>query len=208
MNFVNRKYVRSVFVLVLALIAASVVSAQCALPSKLAKPATWNPLINRAHLLRAALSDDRDNDDNAPSIVGMWHVIFTAQAINGELANIPLDNAIVVWHPDGTEIMNSNRPAQDGNFCLGVWKRTGKRSYYLNHIPWAGNDPSNAPSGIGNPQAGVQLIEQVNLSPDGDSYSGQFSLQAYDQNNHPSVLFTGVLTATRIRPDTSITSLF
>ncbi|MGA7927610.1 MAG: hypothetical protein WCA20_16670 [Candidatus Sulfotelmatobacter sp.] len=32
--------------------------------------------------------------------------------------------------------MNSARPAQDGNFCLGVWTRTGKLKYYLNHIPW------------------------------------------------------------------------
>ncbi len=31
-----------------------------------------------------------------------------------------VDNAFVQWHSDGTEIMNSRRPAQDGNFCLGV----------------------------------------------------------------------------------------
>jgi hypothetical protein len=138
----------------------------------------------------------------------MWHVIFTAQTLNGAAVNMVIDNAIAVWHSDGTEIMNSSRPAQDGNFCLGVWAKTGRSSYYLNHIPWAGNDPANAPGGIGNPQAGAQLTEQVTLGPNGNSYSGRFSLTAYDANGHPSVSFTGVLTATRITTNTSITSLF
>ena len=119
-----------------------------------------------------------------------------------------IDDAIAVWHKDGTEIMNSSRPAQDGNFCLGVWAKTGKSKYHLNHIPWAGNDPTNAPYGIGNPQAGVQLIEHVTLSPDGNSYSGTFTLTAYDSNKQPSVTFTGVLTAKRITTNTSITELF
>jgi hypothetical protein len=137
----------------------------------------------------------------------MWHVIFTAQTLNGAPVNMVIDNAIAVWHKDGTEIMNSSRPAQDGNFCLGVWDRTGKSKYYLNHIPWAGNDPTN-PGGIGNPQGGAQLTEQVTLAPDGNSYSGRFTLTAYTTNGQPTVTFTGMLTATRITTSTSITSLF
>lgn len=31
--------------------------------------------------------------------------------------------------------MNSLRPPQDGNFCLGVWEQTGRSKYYLNHFP-------------------------------------------------------------------------
>ena len=73
----------------------------------------------------------------------MWHVVFTAQTQNGDAIPVPggvvIDNSVVVWHSDGTEIMNSARSAQDGNFCLGVWKRTGERPYLLNHIPWQGN---------------------------------------------------------------------
>jgi hypothetical protein len=155
--------------------------------------------------VRAAFQND--DNDGEPSIVGMWHVIFTAQTLNGAPVNMVVDNAIAVWHSDGTEIMNSSRPAQDGNFCLGVWAKTGKSKYYLNHIPWAGNDPTN-PGGIGNPQGGAQLTEQVTLAPDGNSYSGRFTLTAYTTNGQPTVTFTGMLTATRITTSTSITSLF
>jgi hypothetical protein len=102
----------------------------------------------------------------------MWHVIFTAQTQNGlpvpVKGGVVIDNAVAQWHSDGTEIMNSARPAQDGNFCLGVWSRTGERSYYLNHIPWQGNiyDPTAPPGVIGPPQAGVQILQKITLSPD------------------------------------------
>jgi hypothetical protein len=140
----------------------------------------------------------------------MWHVVFTAHKVNGDPVPDPgmeIDNSIVVWHSDGTEIMNSSRPAQDGNFCLGVWKKTGKLKYYLNHIPWRGNDPTGGPGGIGNPLGGTQITEQVTLSPDGNSYSGYFTLTAYDTSGNIEVSFTGTLAATRVTTATKITDL-
>ena len=143
------------------------------------------------------------DDDNDVSIVGMWHVVFTGQTMNGGSYTLPepFDNSVVVWHSDGTEMMNSSRPAQDGNFCMGVWMLTGRRQYFLNHIPWQGNDPG------GNAQDGAQLLEQVTLSPDGDQYSGTFTFQAYDISGTPTLMVTGVLTATRITPRTPFGSL-
>ncbi len=44
----------------------------------------------------------------------------------------PIDNALVVWHSAGTEIMGSARPAQDGDICLGIWEKIGKSRYKLN----------------------------------------------------------------------------
>jgi hypothetical protein len=194
--------------LALALVIPSAL-AQCGLPTKIAKPANWSSShLGGVRLVQAAFQRSHDDDDGDPSIVGMWHVIFTAQTLNGAAVNMVIDNAIAVWHSDGTEVMNSSRPAQDGNFCLGVWAKTGRSRYYLNHIPWAGNDPANAPGGIGNPQAGAQLIEQVTLAPHRNSFSGTFALTAYDANGHPTVTFTGVLAATRITTTTHITSLF
>ena len=193
--------------LVLALATAPGALAQC-LSTKLVKPSSWQPQMGGAHLKTIAFDDDRDED--SPSIVGMWHVKFTAHTMNGGAIPDPgalIDNAVVVWHPDGTEIMNSNRPAQDGNFCLGVWKKTGRRSYFLNHIPWQGNDPSGGAGGIGNPAGGAQILEQVTLSPDGDHYSGWFSLTAYDPAGNPTVSFTGSLSATRITTGTSVPDL-
>ena len=92
------------------------------------------------------ISDDSSNDP----ITGMWHVTFTAMGNEvGPPDNTPIDNALVVFHSDGTEIMNSARPAQDGNFCLGIWKKVDKSRYKVNHIPWFSNDTTNAPSGGG-----------------------------------------------------------
>ncbi|HEY7353521.1 MAG TPA: hypothetical protein VH596_12205 [Terriglobales bacterium] len=147
---------------------------------------------------------DRDNDP----IVGMWHVTFTAEGNAGGPPNdTPIDNAMVVWHNDGTEIMNSNRPAQDGNFCLGVWEKTGRFTYKLNHMPWAGNDPANAPSGIGNPQGGAQIVEHINLSPDRNHYAGWFTLDAYDPSGNSTAHIVGVINATRVTVNTNVKNL-
>jgi hypothetical protein len=183
--------------------------AQCGLPGKPVKPSAWRPQYGAAgpRLVTAAL------DVQEPSIVGMWHVIFTAQTQNGDTipvtGGVVIDNSVVVWHADGTEIMNSARSAQDGNFCLGVWKQTGDRTYLLNHIPWMGNvfDPAVPSDTIGAPQAGAQIVEKITLSPDGISYSGTFTLHAYDTSGKVYTWFTGVLSAKRITPDTPFGSL-
>src|SRR5215470_10221579 len=58
--------------------------------------------------------------DDADPVVGMWHVTFTAEGNNpGPPDGVTIDNALVTVHSDGTEIMNSGRPAQDGQFCMG-----------------------------------------------------------------------------------------
>lgn len=180
--------------------------AQCGSARKPVKPAVWHPHAGGVQklLVRGVPKDD---DDGEVSIVGMWHVTFTADTMNGSPFSAVLDNAVVVWHSDGTEIMNSSRPAQDGNFCMGVWTRTEKSKYLLNHIAWQGNDPENAPSGIGNPQGGVQIVEKVTLSQDGQSYAGSFTLDAYDTSGHHVVSFTGSISAKRITPHTRITDL-
>jgi hypothetical protein len=187
----------------LGLILVTGASAQCGLPKKPVKPAAWHP-SGKDRLLYVRANDD---EEHGASIVGMWHTVFTGQTLNGAPFSGVVDNAVLVFHSDGTEIMNSSRPAQDGNFCLGVWERTGRFRYQVNHIAWQGNDPSNAPSGIGNPQAGAQLLEKIILDPDGDSYTGWFSLQAYDAAGNPTVLFTGTISAKRITVNTRFSDL-
>ena len=204
----NWRFASLLVALVLALATVPGTLAQCGLSTKLVKPSSWRPQIGGVHLMNAAFAND-DDEDSAP-IVGMWHVVFTAHTINGEAIPDPgvmIDNAVVVVHSDGTEVMNSSRPAQDGNFCLGVWKQTGRSTYFLNHIPWKGNDPSGGPGGIGNPAGGAQLLEQLTLSPDGNHYSGTFTETAYDPAGNIEVTFTGSLSATRITTATKFTDL-
>jgi len=198
MNRSDRKLWPAMSALVLAMMALPLAQAQCGLPGKQVKPSSWSPRNGSPQIMKASFGDDSE-----PSIVGMWHVVFTGQTMNGGAYTLaePFDNSVVVWHSDGTEIMNSSRPAQDGNFCMGVWQQTGNRQYFLNHIPWQGNDPG------GNPEDGAQLLEQVTLSPDGNHYSGRFTFQAYDNHGNPTLMLTGVLTATRITAGTPFGSL-
>ena len=199
---------------VIALSLATAPNAQAAcggVNAPLAHHTGFHLQYGQAKLIRAGLvtGTTPDYDDTDVSIVGMWHVIFTAKTFNGSpIPDTAIDNALVVWHSDKTEIMNSARPAQDGNFCMGVWERTGKYTYYLNHIPWLANDTTNAPGGIGNPMGPTQIVESVTLSPDGKQYSGSFKLDAYDTSNNLIVSFTGVLTATRITTSTTEGELY
>jgi hypothetical protein len=197
-------------VLVLAVAMVPTALSQCGLNKNYVKPAAWHPQFGSARFIHAAFFDDDDRD--TPTIVGMWHVIFTAHTINGTAippdAYPMIDNAMVIFHSDKTEIMESARPPQDGNFCLGVWEKTGGHSYYVNHLPWLGNDTANAPSGIGNPTAGAQITERLTVNQEGNKYSGSFTLVAYNLDGTKAVTFTGVVAATRITTSTSFTSLF
>jgi len=149
-----------------------------------------------------------DDDGKDASIVGMWHAKFTANTQNGSpISDLVIDNALVGWHRDKTEIMNSARPAQDGNFCMGVWKQTGKLTYKLNHFAWLANDTTNAPYGIGNPSGPTHIVEEVTLSPDGTHYSGSFTLTAYDTSGHVAVSLSGAIAAIRITVGTTVEDL-
>jgi hypothetical protein len=169
---------------------------------KQAHPASWDTQSGRAHLMEVGEREQR------ASIVGMWHVTFTAQGNTpGPPDNTPIDNAIVVWHSDGTEIMNSARPAQDGDFCLGVWEEVGRCKYKLNHFAWLANDTTNAPGGIGSPSGPTHITEEVTVSEDGKQYSGTFTLDAYDTSFNLTTHIVGVIKGTRITMATTVDDL-
>jgi hypothetical protein len=154
-----------------------------------------------------------DHDSEGAPIVGFWKVTFTAEG-NGKEGppdDTPIDSAYVQWHSDGTEIMNSGRPPQNGDICLGVWEKTGRSTYKLNHFA-LGNiiDPTN-PTAIGPPGGPTQIVEDIILSRDGNHYTGMFTLDAYDTSSNGNKLLThiiGVITATRITVHTPVTSVF
>lgn len=131
------------------------------------------------------------SDHHEDPIVGFWKVTFTANGNSDIPDGAVIDSALVVWHNDGTEIMNSGRPPQDGNFCMGVWERVRKSKYKLNHFA-LGNDPN------GNPAGPSHILETVFLSHDGNSYTGTFTIEAYDTLGNLAAHITGVITATRI----------
>lgn len=128
-------------------------------------------------------------------IAGLYEVTMTAEG-NGPTGvpdGAPVDHAYVAWHADGTELMNSGRPAADGNFCMGTWAQTGPRTYTLNHfmLAWVqdqnadGIDVDNTFLGPGN------IKETVTLSADGSSYTGTFVLTQWD--THYNIILPGGL---------------
>lgn len=143
------------------------------------------------------------NHEDDP-IVGMWQVKFIAEGNGpgGPPDGTTIDSAFVQWHSDGTELMNSGRPPQDGNICLGVWERTGRSTYKLNHFA-LGNNPDN-PGGVGSPAGPSHIVEDVVLSRDGKHYAGSFTLDAYDTSGNNSAHIVGKITATRITVHTPI----
>jgi hypothetical protein len=162
---------------------------------------SWNGSTNHPSLVFVS--------DDAAAIVGMWHVTFTAKGNEvGPPDGAPIDNALVTWHADGTETMNSGRPAQDGQICMGVWQRTGPLAYTLNHFAWAGNDTANAPYGIGNPSGPTRFYEKVTLSADGKTYNGTFTLDAYDINGTVAAHIVGTVHGTRITINTTVPDIY
>src|SRR5690606_9321461 len=80
---------------------------------------------------------------NDHSVVGMWHAVLRL-GNNGPV----YDEIFEHFHADGTELLVSNSlPPALGNICIGVWKRTGPRTYKLKHMTW--NWSSNLNEGFG-----------------------------------------------------------
>ena len=187
------------FVLIGAFLTA-MAAAQCGTPTAKLHKQAWRVGDPTALLTQAV--------DTEEPIVGMWHVMFTAEGNSeGPPNGTPIDNAIIVWHGDGTEIMNSGRPPQDGDFCMGIWKKVRPNQYRVNHFAWAGNDTTNAPSGIGNPAGPTRIIEAITVSADGNCLSGTFSLRATDTRGKTTAFITGTITGTRVTMETTIPEL-
>src|SRR5689334_9920878 len=126
-------------------------------PGALLKPQAWNGSDD----LSASLMLVSDNDP----VVGFWKVKLTAKDTPGIPDGTVLDDGFQQWHSDGTEIMNSSRVPATGNFCMGVWKKTGTSKYRLNHfgLSW---DLSNTYIGPAN------IRSNIVLSNDGNRFSG------------------------------------
>ena len=142
-------------------------------------------LVGPMALFRAAangIAAERDDQSKASdrTIVGFWHFTFTSEGTT----NPPIPNGTVIdggfaeWHSDKTEITNSSRPPATGNFCLGVFEKTG---------------PS---------------CEIVTVDRDGDRYSGTFSIDQYDTNKNLVAHIVRNVKATRVTINMLISDLF
>lgn len=189
-----------VLAVVFACVFAARVNAECGdlskfKPSASLQPQAWQGAgqFGAASLLQVA--------DTTDPLVGFWQVTLTAKGNNpGPPDGVVIDKGFSQWHSDGTEILNSSRPPVTQSFCLGVWKKVGTSRYKVNHFPisW---DPNNNLVGVAN------IREEVTLSTDGNSFTGTFALDQYDQAGNKLVHIIGTVSGTRITVDTPASSV-
>jgi hypothetical protein len=128
-------------------------------------------------------------------VVGMWEVELVAKNIPGAPPEgVVIDHGYAQWHSDGTEIMNSSRPPATGNFCLGIWKKTGPSTYSLTHRALSFNSD-------GTPEGPASIHEDIVVDRDGNTFSGTFTFDQFDTLGNLKVHIAGVVRGTRITPD-------
>jgi hypothetical protein len=137
-----------------------------------------------------------DGDNSVDRIVGFWSVKYVLPD------DTVLGGGFQQWHSDGTEIHNADGPAAQGNVCLGVWKKTGRSHYALNHF-YLSSDPATDTL-----QNRIQIREEIDLDRGGDKHSGTFTIDGYDLAGNPSFHVEGTVQATRITVKTDLKDLF
>ena len=138
-----------------------------------------------------------DREDSVDRIVGFWRVTYVSKGNPGVPDGTVFDNAFQQWHSDGTEIHNSQAPAAAGNICLGVWKKTGRSHYTMNH-DLTNNELTNR----------GQIREEIDLDRSGHEHFGTVTIDNYDPAGNLLVHLQGTVHATRITVKTDLKDLF
>ena len=123
-------------------------------------------------------------DHAGKSMVGLWHIQFTA---GGQT----IQEAYQLWNAGGTEVHNPNVDPRSGNVCLGVWKHGSHGAYKLAHRVWK-YDAS------GNFMGTIHLSETVTLRDGGNTHTGSFTLDFYDPSGNFQFEVAGSVTGERI----------
>jgi len=160
----RRTMISTLGAVVFAAALAPIANAGCGeMPGK-AAPAGKQPQYMQA-AYRPARFVLVDNDLAGANVVGLWHVVFSGG----------FDDGYAEWHSDGTEIMNSGfHNPSSGNFCMGVWTKTGGSSYVLTHVALAYTSTTST-----SPDVIVILREQVTVDHTGNRFTGMYAAQAY-----------------------------
>jgi hypothetical protein len=172
-------------------------------------PLVMQPLLPDAQSpLASATSADLARDlssassATSASIVGMWSFQYTSQGNTTHNPSIPdgtqLNFGYTQFQSDETEIINSGArsPAQQ-NFCLGVWQKTGRYTYQVNHFALNYNATTGALIGK------IIVVEMLTVSPGGTAFSGTFAETVFDTMGNKTDHLTGQVTAQRITVDTT-----
>ncbi len=141
-----------------------------------------------------AIGEEDRGEYGLEPIVGLWKMDFE------DPADKYSDKGYSVWHSDHTEFLNSTRSPSSGAVCQGVWEKVGRSTYRLNHFALGYGDGVNLTSVY-------QFKELVTVDRERNSFSGTFSIEAFDPKTHASQgAYKGTVTGERVRIDTTIDS--
>ncbi len=174
-------------------------AAGCAVPSKTVA-ATAIPFVS----LHGDDHQQGEEFSESASIVGLWHLNYTAETETGAPifppAPFPFLESFKIWHGDGTEFENAFMPPTGGNICFGVWKDIGEGSVKLHHIGLMfGTD--------GKVSNIFTVDEKDTVARNGQTYSGSFDFKLWPPSfaavgvGTPIAEVTGSTAGTRINVD-------
>jgi hypothetical protein len=136
-------------------------------------------------LTASRAGNEHENEGQNASIVGLWHVKYTAEN------DTPFLESFKTWHGDGTEFENAFLPPSGGNICFGVWKEVAPRTVRLHHLGLNFNSD-------GSISGSFTIDETDTVSPDGSTYKGTFDFNAFDASGHHALEIKGTMLAKRI----------
>jgi hypothetical protein len=132
--------------------------------------------------------DQQENDSKA-TVLGVWKRLEYVEGV-------VIDIGFTQYNAGGAELSNDTGPSGGGNnFCMGAWKRIGRRTYHQVHSFFL-FDASGKAVAI--------AIERSSftVSRDGNTFSGRWAQDSYDFSGNvlPGTHSKGTLTGTRIAP--------
>jgi hypothetical protein len=199
----NWKIMPTLSALALATIFAPAAHAGCGLYNPMPQATSWRPQIASPRLILAALViDDDAATPHGPSIVGTWKEHWISEGSDGIKDGTEVDAGYATWHSDGTEINVSGlRAPLTGDVCLGVWERTGARTYQLNHF-----GISYDPTGV-NLVGPARIQQWLTLDPKGNATSGKFTIDQWDEAGNLLGHVQGNVIGTRVTMETGFQSV-
>jgi len=185
------------------LFTASSAKADCGLLSKNGT-APSNPSLSPSGRATSNHQDEDEKSNKHVSIVGLWHVVYTATSAPAPPAFPPTPfqfaESFKQWHADGTEFENAFLKPIGGNICFGVWKDSGHGSVKLHHIGLMFDFGGNV--------SGTFTQDETNtVASNGKTYSGTFDFKLWPPSfdavgvGNPLLEVTGTIAATRITVD-------
>ena len=182
---VSLKILRSGRLAILALAA----SVMLLLSASGARAGCGDPFKAQASPVFPSANHQDDNEESGPaSIVGLWHVRYTAA--DGS----PFIQSFKTWHADRTEFENAFLPPIGGNVCFGVWKEAGHLTVKLHHIGLMFNPD-------GSIKATFTVDELDTVAANNKTYTGTFDFKVFDPSGVQVMEVKGTTAGTRITVD-------